>query len=37
VEDIKNWGIPNEIDVIAASFVRKAEDIHFIRKVSLRL
>jgi len=33
VEDIKNWGIPNEIDVIAASFVRKADDLHYIRQV----
>lgn len=33
IDDIKNWGIPNQIDFIAASFVRKASDIHKIREV----
>ena len=29
-EDIK-WGVENDIDFIAASFVRKASDVHEIR------
>lgn len=33
IDDITNWGIPNNIDFIAASFVRKASDIHKIREV----
>lgn len=33
VEDLVEWGIPNEIDVIAASFVRKGSDLDEIRKV----
>lgn len=33
IDDIVNWGIPNEIDFIAASFVRKASDITKIREV----
>jgi pyruvate kinase len=33
IDDIVNWGIPNDIDFIAASFVRKASDIHKIREV----
>ncbi|KAL3782751.1 hypothetical protein ACHAWO_003741 [Cyclotella atomus] len=33
VDDIVNWGIVNDIDYIAASFVRKADDVHFIRKI----
>ncbi|GKZ01324.1 hypothetical protein MPSEU_001083400 [Mayamaea pseudoterrestris] len=33
IDDIVNWGIPNEIDFIAASFVRKAEDVHKIREI----
>jgi pyruvate kinase len=33
VDDIVNWGIKNDIDYIAASFVRKADDVHFIRKI----
>jgi len=33
VDDIRNWGIPNDIDFIAASFVRKASDIAKIREV----
>ena len=33
IDDIVNWGIPNEIDYIAASFVRKAEDVHKIRSI----
>lgn len=34
VDDLKSWGIPNEIDLIAASFVRKGSDIDNIREVS---
>ena len=33
VDDIINWGIKNEIDLIAASFVRKASDVQYIRKI----
>ncbi|KAG0558154.1 hypothetical protein KC19_10G008600 [Ceratodon purpureus] len=30
-DDIMNWGVPNKIDFIAASFVRKGEDVKKIR------
>ncbi len=33
IDDIVNWGIPNEIDTIAASFVRKGADLDYIRQV----
>ena len=33
VDDLVNWGVPNEIDLVAASFVRKGSDLDFIRKV----
>lgn len=33
IDDIVNFGIPNNIDFIAASFVRKAADIDKIREV----
>lgn len=33
IDDIKNWGIKNEVDYIAASFVRKASDVHQIREI----
>jgi pyruvate kinase len=33
IDDIVNWGIPNQVDFIAASFVRKAADVHKIREV----
>ena len=33
INDIQNWGVPNDVDFIAASFVRKASDIHKIREV----
>jgi pyruvate kinase len=33
VDDIVNWGIKNDIDLIAASFVRKASDVQYIRKI----
>merc|ERR1719469_832178 len=33
IEDITLWGMPNDIDFIAASFVRKASDITKIREV----
>ena len=31
--DLVEWGVPNDIDFIAASFVRKGSDIEYIRKV----
>ncbi len=34
--DLVQWGIPNDIDFIAASFVRKGSDLDYIRKVPLR-
>lgn len=33
VDDILNWGVANEIDLIAASFVRKGSDLDRIREV----
>ena len=33
INDIKEWGIPNGVDFIAASFVRKASDVHKIREL----
>jgi pyruvate kinase len=33
VDDIVNWGVANEIDLIAASFVRKGSDLDLIREV----
>jgi pyruvate kinase len=33
IDDIKNWGIPQGVDFIAASFVRRGTDIDFIREV----
>jgi pyruvate kinase len=33
INDIQNWGCKNEVDFIAASFVRKASDVHKIREV----
>jgi pyruvate kinase len=33
IDDIVNWGIKNNIDYIAASFVRKASDVHLIRQI----
>eukprot|EP00879_Flechtneria_rotunda_P010783 GHRR01011267.1.p2 GENE.GHRR01011267.1~~GHRR01011267.1.p2 ORF type:complete len:232 (+),score=82.48 GHRR01011267.1:119-814(+) len=33
VDDIVNWGVANEIDLIAASFVRKGIDLDQIREV----
>jgi hypothetical protein len=32
ISDIQEWGIPNTIDFIAASFFRKASDVHKIRE-----
>jgi pyruvate kinase len=32
-DDILNWGVPNRIDFIAASFVRKGIDLVNIRKL----
>ena len=33
IDDIQNWGVKNNVDFIAASFVRKAADVHKIREV----
>merc|ERR1712087_230087 len=33
IDDIVNWGVPNKIDFIAASFVRKASDVLKIREI----
>jgi pyruvate kinase len=33
VDDLLKWGIPNDIDFIAASFVRKGSDLTNIRRV----
>ncbi|KAM0001722.1 putative pyruvate kinase [Helianthus debilis subsp. tardiflorus] len=33
VEDILQWGVPNNIDMIALSFVRKGSDLVNVRKV----
>jgi pyruvate kinase len=33
IDDLVNWGVPNEIDLIAASFVRKGTDLDYIRQV----
>eukprot|EP00548_Thalassiothrix_antarctica_P008901 CAMPEP_0194133344 /NCGR_PEP_ID=MMETSP0152-20130528/3553_1 /TAXON_ID=1049557 /ORGANISM="Thalassiothrix antarctica, Strain L6-D1" /LENGTH=512 /DNA_ID=CAMNT_0038828645 /DNA_START=113 /DNA_END=1651 /DNA_ORIENTATION=+ len=33
IKDIQEWGIPNKIDFIAPSFVRKASDVTKIREV----
>ena len=33
-EDLTKWGLINDIDFIAASFVRKGSDVTNIRKVS---
>mmetsp|Transcript_38528 Transcript_38528/g.69456 ORF Transcript_38528/g.69456 Transcript_38528/m.69456 type:complete len:537 (+) Transcript_38528:108-1718(+) len=33
IDDIVNWGIKNDVDLIAASFVRKASDVQIIRKI----
>ena len=32
-DDLVKWGLPNDIDFIAASFVRKGLDLDNIRKV----
>jgi len=33
IDDIANFGCKNDVDFIAASFVRKASDVHLIREV----
>jgi pyruvate kinase len=33
LDDLVNFGVKNDVDFIAASFVRKASDIDFIREV----
>ena len=35
-DDLVNWGLPNDIDFIAASFVRKGSDLDYIRKARAR-
>jgi pyruvate kinase len=32
-EDILGWGVPNDIDMIALSFVRKGSDLVTVRKL----
>ena len=32
-EDILGWGVPNRIDIIALSFVRKGSDLVAVRKL----
>ncbi|KAL8096660.1 putative pyruvate kinase, cytosolic isozyme [Apium graveolens] len=32
-DDILNWGVPNKIDIIALSFVRKGSDLKEVRKL----
>jgi Pyruvate kinase, barrel domain len=33
IDDIVNWGIKYDVDFVAASFVRKASDVAYIREV----
>ena len=33
IDDIVNWGIKNNVDYVAASFVQSAADVHQIRKI----
>lgn len=33
IHDIQNWGVKNQVDFIAASFVRKASDVVKIREI----
>ena len=33
IDDIVNWGIKYDVDFVAASFVRKASDVDYIREV----
>eukprot|EP01068_Selenidium_serpulae_P013813 Selendium_serpulae@DN6013_c0_g1_i3.p1 len=33
INDIQKFGIPNQLDFVAASFVQSADDVNFIRKV----
>lgn len=33
IEDLQKWAVPNDIDFIAASFVRKGVDLDVIRNV----
>lgn len=32
-EDILKWGVPNKIDIIALSFVRKGSDLDLVREL----
>jgi pyruvate kinase len=33
IDDILNWGVPNKIDIIALSFVRKGSDLVHVRRI----
>merc|ERR1719324_179834 len=33
INDVRNFGIPNGVDFIAASFVQSAEDVRFVRSI----
>ena len=35
--DLLEWGVKNNVDFIAASFVRKGSDVEYIRSVNKRL
>jgi len=33
INDVRNFGIPNGVDFIAASFIQSAEDVRFVRSI----
>ena len=33
IDDLVNFGVKEKVDMIAASFVRKAQDVHTIREI----
>jgi pyruvate kinase len=33
IDDLQNFGVPNQVDFVAASFVQSAADVLFIRKI----
>ena len=33
IDDLQNFGVPNQVDYVAASFVQSAADVLFIRKI----
>ena len=33
IDDIQKWGVPRNVDFVAASFVQSAADVQFIRSV----